>query len=351
MSNAKRSPESADARPLLPEGTGLVVIGRNEGARLTRCLESIGAGSARCIYVDSGSTDASLEVARSLRFSVLELDGSDRFTAARARNAGARWLAERWPEVQFVQFLDGDCILDPGWLHAARQTLAADPSLGLVTGVLREVGRDRSLYNRLCDMEWDGPLGEIQACGGIAMLRMDAFWQAGGMNPNLLAGEEADLHLRMRRGGWKLKRIPQSMALHDAELLHFRQWWKRNVRAGHACAEGARTHGSGSERYNVREARSNWSWGLLLPVAALGLVPVTRGLSFLMIPGGFGLLYARIFSREKRRGRAMADAELYARFTTIGKIPQALGQVLFHLSRRVPGTGREYSYEKEAPER
>jgi len=329
----------------------LVVIGRNEGARLTRCLESIGVGSDRCVYVDSGSTDASLEVARSFGFSVLELDGSDRYTAARARNAGARWLVERWPEVRFVQFLDGDCVLAPAWLQAARDTLASDPALGLVTGVLREVGRDKSSYNRLCDMEWDGPVGEIQACGGIAMLRMDAYWQAGGMNPNILAGEEADLHIRMRRGGWKLERISQPMAFHDAELLHFRQWWKRNVRAGHACAEGAATHGGGSERFNVRESRSNWVWGLVLPVAALGLGPVSKGLAAWMLPAGFGLLYAKIFSQEKRRGRSTADAELYARFTTLGKIPQALGQLRFHMSRATPGTGRGYSYEKETPER
>ena len=40
--------------------TGAVVIGRNEGVRLRRCLLSLRAGVDYVVYVDSGSTDNSL---------------------------------------------------------------------------------------------------------------------------------------------------------------------------------------------------------------------------------------------------------------------------------------------------
>ena len=47
---------------------GAVVIGRNEGQRLIRCLESMKHEVARVVYVDSGSTDGSVENALALGF-------------------------------------------------------------------------------------------------------------------------------------------------------------------------------------------------------------------------------------------------------------------------------------------
>jgi hypothetical protein len=43
---------------------GIVVIGRNEGDRLTRCLQSLQMENLPVIYVDSGSTDGSQEIWR-----------------------------------------------------------------------------------------------------------------------------------------------------------------------------------------------------------------------------------------------------------------------------------------------
>ena len=46
---------------------GVVVIGRNEGERLKRCLNSIQSQhSGPVVYVDSGSTDGSADYARSV---------------------------------------------------------------------------------------------------------------------------------------------------------------------------------------------------------------------------------------------------------------------------------------------
>ena len=83
-----------------------VVIGRNEGARLVASLASLG-GVGRVVYVDSGSTDNSLQAARVHGAQVVALDMSRPFTAARARNAGTAALDD--PAPAFVQFLDGDC--------------------------------------------------------------------------------------------------------------------------------------------------------------------------------------------------------------------------------------------------
>ena len=69
-------------------GIGVVVIGRNEGLRLERCLISLVGSAQKVVYVDSGSTDGSVQMALRLGVEVVELDMTIPFTAARARNEG-----------------------------------------------------------------------------------------------------------------------------------------------------------------------------------------------------------------------------------------------------------------------
>ena len=81
-----------------------VVIGRNEGARLLACLQSLAGQVRRLVYVDSGSTDGSVKAAQAAGAEVVVLDMEQPFTAARARNAGLAVLADNPPE--FVQLVD-----------------------------------------------------------------------------------------------------------------------------------------------------------------------------------------------------------------------------------------------------
>ncbi len=100
---------------------GVVVIGRNEGERLRRCLESLSGALPNIVYVDSGSADGSVQMARTLRVHVLNLDLSRPFTAARARNAGFDELMKFAPNTDLVQFVDGDCEVVGDWLRTAGQ--------------------------------------------------------------------------------------------------------------------------------------------------------------------------------------------------------------------------------------
>jgi GT2 family glycosyltransferase len=247
---------------------GLVAIGRNEGKRLHQCLLSVLGKVAHVVYVDSGSTDGSIELARSLGVDVVELDLSTPFTAARGRNAGFHRLLQANPQIEFVQFVDGDCEVVEGWLERALHELESQSNVAVVCGRRRERFPEQSIYNRLCDIEWDTPVGEATACGGDSMMRVEAFQQVGGFNPTLIAGEEPELCVRLRQKGWKIFRLDAEMTLHDAQMTRFGQWWKRSLRAGHAYAEGAWLHGREPERHWVKESRSIWLWGL-------GVLPVT----------------------------------------------------------------------------
>ena len=312
---------------------GIVAIGRNEGERLRRCLTSVVSPNQPVVYVDSGSADGSVSMARSLGVQVVELDTTHGFTAARARNAGFARLIQLHPQLDFVQFIDGDCEVDPAWLSTAANTLDTRSDVAIVCGRRRERFPDATIYNRLCDLEWDTTSGETNECGGDAMMRVKAFDAVGGYNSNLIAGEEPELCVRLRAAGWKILRLPAEMTLHDAAMTRFSQWWNRNLRAGHAFAQGAAMHGNSPAKHWVRQTRSNWIWGLAIPLTMLILAWPTRALSLALLAALYVLLTVKIYLNTVRRGRDSRSAALFARFCVMSKMPQALGQLKYHTDR------------------
>jgi GT2 family glycosyltransferase len=322
---------------------GVVAIGRNEGDRLRRCLESVRGRASAVVYVDSASGDGSVGLAKSLGVDVVELDMSRPFSAARARNEGWRRLLEVCPQTDLVQFVDGDCEVVAGWIERAAAELETQPDVAVVCGRRRERYPDATVYNRLCDLEWDTPVGEAEACGGDALMRLAALRAAGGYRDALIAGEEPELCLRLREAGAKVLRLDAEMTLHDAALTRFGQWWKRSVRAGHAFAEVSWLHRGSPKRIWARETRSNWFWGLLLPLAALAAAWPTWGLSLLLLLG-YPVLGLRVYRGRRRRGDAPRPAAWYALFCVLGKFAQVAGQLRYHRRRLLsrPSTLIEY---------
>lgn len=326
---------------------GVVAIGRNEGERLRRCLASVVGRAAAVVYVDSGSTDGSLELARNLGADVIALDMAVPFTAARARNEGFARLEQILPDMELVQFVDGDCEIDAAWLTTGVAALAIDAKRAVVCGRRRERFPQATVFNRLCDLEWDTPVGEARACGGDALFRAAAFREVGGFDATLIAGEEPELCVRLRERGWKVVRLPVEMTLHDAAITRWRQWWRRSVRAGHAYAEGAALHGTPPERHWVREVRSNWLWGVAIPAIAVGLAWPTHGWSLLLLVG-FVVLAWRVWQHGRRRAWPAADACAYALFTVLGKFPMAVGQLQFVVRRLLGRRSRLIEYKGSA---
>lgn len=305
----------------LPGRLGAVVIGRNEGARLVACLQSFPDWVRPLVYVDSGSTDGSVEAARAAGADVVALDMALPFTAARARNAGFdRLRALGTPE--FVQFVDGDCRMQPGWLETAEAFLAARPGVAVVCGRRREVHPEVSIWNRLCDAEWDTPVGKAKACGGDALMRVEAVAEVQGYDPTLIAGEEPELCVRLRRAGWDVWRIDQEMTLHDAALTRIGQWWKRTRRGGHAFAEGAAMHGAPPERHWVAETRRAVLWGLVLPLVTLLGLAFTPWAALLLL-----VWPLQILRLSRRHGWERGT------FMVLAKIPEALGVLEYHMNR------------------
>jgi GT2 family glycosyltransferase len=312
----------------------VIVIGRNEGERLRRCLRSVVGAGRTVVYVDSDSRDGSPALAQSLGAQVVALDMSAPFSAARARNRGIERLLEIEPSTELVQFVDGDCEMIADWFDVAPRAMKEQPQLAAVCGRLRERSPQQSIYNRLADLEWDTPVGLVQSCGGIAMMRSIFFQQVGGFDPTVVAGEEPELCQRFRERGWTILRLADDMALHDSAMLRFAHWWKRCVRSGYGAMDVATRFRSKKEALFVRQIRRSRAWGIGLPVMIVLVSCIVAGI----IGWKWGLVAAfalamlwplealRLALKIRGRVRSGADAISYGVFTVISRWANVLGQ-------------------------
>jgi GT2 family glycosyltransferase len=322
------------------QDVGVVAIGRNEGERLVQCLKSLYShteGGGNIVYVDSGSTDESLQTAE--RFGALThvLPADRPFNAARARNAGARQLAAAAPSAAFIQFVDGDCILAPDWMEKARAFLAANPQAAVVCGRRRERFPQASVYNRFMDLEWDAPIGKIMSCGGDAMMRREAFDAVGGFNELIIAGEEPELCSRLRLRGWAIWRLDAEMTLHDAALSRFSQWWKRAVRSGYGCAQLVALQEKGANTGFARQLGRSSAWALIGPSALLVGALVSEWWLLLLL--AYPAQIVRMAVRDRQR---VPDPWTYAATMTAGHFAVFLGvcQYMWHaMTGRIPRQG------------
>lgn len=314
---------------------GVVLIGRNEGERLRRCLTSVTKLAGPRVYVDSGSSDNSSALAASMGAVVVELDMATAFSAARARNAGWHELLSRWPDLEFVQFVDGDCEVAPGWLASACAFLEENSRVAAVCGRRRERFPEQSIFNRACDAEWDTPIGLAEACGGDAMFRASALLSTGGFNPAILAGEEPELCARLRGLGLMIWRLDAPMTLHDAAMTKFSQWWIRARRSGFGYAQAfVATRKNATPLYQSELKRSVLWAGVLPLLSAAGgalIHPVFLGLLPIALAG-------QIVRLRKRLGWSRAA------LLTIGKFAELQGILSYVLNREIHGNSTSMTY-------
>lgn len=313
----------------MTKSVGAVIIGRNEGDRLIRCLASL-KNVTSVIYVDSGSTDNSVVEAKNADAVVVSLDMSKPFTAARARNEGLEKLLELNSEVEYVQFIDGDCEVREGWIEHAFHFLNANPDFAVACGRRRERYPEDTIFNKLCDIEWDTPIGEAIACGGDALIRVSALNEVNGYRNNLIAGEEPEMCFRMRQLGWRIMRLDHEMTWHDAAMTHVSQWWKRHKRAGHAYAESFYIHGASNEKFRRQENLRIIFWPTLL---MLSIVLTAFSPWFLMLSMVYPIQICRLTIKEAKKSLPLKHALLLATSNVLSKFPQLLGFAVFHKNR------------------
>lgn len=315
---------------------GIVAIGRNEGKRLICCLDSLRSQlepDVPIVYVDSGSTDGSREAAIERGVEVVQLDLSIPFTAARARNAGFYHLQQQHPEVEYVQFVDGDCEVVTGWIEAAAHTLDQDAQVVAVCGWRRERYPEQSAYNRICDVEWhSGNVGNTHSFGGDVMIRAKALATVGGYDNGVIAAEDDELSVRLRQAGGIIRRIDQDSTIHDANMHHLSQWWQRAKRCGYAYAQVSHMHGAPPERKFVKEVQRTWLWGVAVPLVSLIAALPTHSLSLLLL-ARYPVTALKVILGSRRQGFTWADSLAWGLSCGASVIPEASGLIKFQLDR------------------
>jgi glycosyltransferase involved in cell wall biosynthesis len=312
----------------------IVVIGRNEGQGLARCLESIqqvrGVTIREVIYVDSDSTDGSPELASRYGATVIKVH-PERPTAAIGRNAGWRRAAS-----ELILFLDGDTVLHPDFPLAACYALSLDASIAVVSGHRREIHPEQSVYNRVSDLDWVSPTGFSEFCGGDALMRHKALLETGGFDEGLIAGEEPELCRRMRARGYRILHIDHPMTGHDLQILHWSQYWKRATRTGHAYAEVSERFRDSDDPLWTSERNGNlirggfWIVSFAAAIAAgfwYGPVSITLWLALLL------LLSLRSAWKARWKTRNTFTLLVYGIHSQLQQFPICVGQLKYELDK------------------
>ena len=194
-----------------------IVIGRNEGWKLNKCLTSIfetieyNKLDAEVIYVDTKSTDGSIELAKTFqKVKVFLITGE--CNAAIARNIGAK---ESRGDILF--FIDGDMEINKKFLPFAiiNNQLKYDCVTGHLDDYLYDyndnfLGVKNRTYTKLI------PTKEqvLKTNGGIFLIKKTAWKTVGGMRTKYKVNEDIDLTMRLAKKGIKTIRLPLFIAKH-----------------------------------------------------------------------------------------------------------------------------------------
>ena len=320
----------------IAEAVALVVIGRNEGERLVTSLSAISDyyPENTIVYVDSGSTDDSVEFATSIGAHVVRLDEQKPFTAARARNVGFRAALELKPQIHYVQFLDGDCEIIEGWLERATKFLELSPEVAIASGLRQERFPERSVYNAIMNIEWNSPPGQALAVPGDMCVTASVFSEVGGFTEDVIAAEDDDLCIRVRTRGYEIVRLDARMSLHDADMTKLSQWYKRTKRGGYGYADVYWRHRNDGEHYFRRQLLSVGFWGLILPLVGLSSIIFSSATIALFVV----VLYLAAILRTARKRILTGDdiriAFAYAALIYSGKFAEFSG-VMEYVKRRL----------------
>ena len=330
----------------------VVVIGRNEGERLSRCLESISQmrplqGSIEVIYVDSGSTDDSLERAVQFKAKVKRLESANPCAAA-ARNLG--WRVAKAP---IIFFLDGDTVLESNFVADSIVELN-DPMVAVVFGNRREIRPKASIYNRVLDLDWNGPAGFVEFCGGDALMRREVLESVGGFDERLIAGEEPEMCRRIRALGFSILHVDRPMTGHDLAMTRFSQYWRRAFRTGYAYAEVSTRFRNTDLPLWDRKARRNLVHGAGLlgiivgaPLCSIpfhSLIPIATAVAIIAV------LAIRTAVRFSWKTADLVTLLLFGLHSHLVQIPLLFGQLKYQRDRFTGRTSKLIEYkENSAP--
>ena len=214
----------------------VVVIGKNEAQNLPALFHSLEpiAAEHEILYVDSASTDDSVEIASAHADRVCELQDSPSLCAAAGRHVGTKEAKGIW-----VLYLDGDMELTSdfaAWINQMPEAGYGENIAGYI-GYYTFVRSDGSQSKNRLHQPKGGKAGYF---GGAVLLRRENVLGAGNWNPSVVANEEIDLYNQAAVRLMKKEGVPVN-DLHALIMPHVDTYLSEDMlhlsAAGqHACA-------------------------------------------------------------------------------------------------------------------
>jgi cellulose synthase/poly-beta-1,6-N-acetylglucosamine synthase-like glycosyltransferase len=323
-----------------------VVIGVNSEATIKRCLESIKASNyatrgLHVYYVDGGSTDNSLKIAAEVPGVKCIALNSSHPTPGKGRNSG--WKSGN---SDFVQFLDGDTIVDKNWLQTATNAFTRDleEGVGAVSGNREELHPEATIYNWIASLEWNLKHGYVDSFGGDVMIRRSALIESGGYDEVMVGGEDPELSRRIVDLGRKILHLDTPMTGHDLAMTNAGQYLKRAYRTGYGFAAVIDKHRGIGNRFWFRELfriiirgggclSSLAAASTLLLLFPLSLIPLATSLALIALSLGL-LFFPRLFrvdyfSRDK--SLSASRAKTYSLHCSLVVLPQLFGIFRYYI--------------------
>lgn len=215
-----------------------IVIGKNEGDRLVKCLKSVrnfaldNNAKYEIIYVDSQSTDGSLEYVKSLNWvSCHSLSG--KCNAARARNLGASKS-----KGNNLFFVDGDMELNSK-AYTSYFNVQENLYHPIMTGNRLDIFYDNN-WNKIGSLK-TGPNHDIEqiTTGGLFIIESNLWNEISGMDSKLNCFEDNDLAYRIFKKR-NIKVLKKQVVLADHHTIRYtnKDRFRKLIKSEYFCFRG-----------------------------------------------------------------------------------------------------------------
>ncbi len=266
----------------------ILIKALNEDAKIARCLEAavheISKVGGEVILVDSLSTDRTVEIAKAFPVRIVQ------FENAADRGCGAAvQLGYQFARGEFLYLIDGDMVLQPGFLKYALEYLKANSSVAGVGGLMIDTQTNTSADKRRAqEYATITQVSTVDYLGGGGLYRSSAIHSLGYLaHRGLKACEEAELGVRLRKSGWTLSRLPVIAISHTGHNesnigMLWRLW-----RNGRMHAHGTFLRSALGQPWWWKSARIAW-----FVFAPLGLYSATIFIAWLCTLLGMSVIKA-----------------------------------------------------------
>lgn len=199
----------------------IIIKTLNEEKRIAATIESalsaLGEMPGEVVIADSGSSDRTVEIAQRYPVVIAQI-----MPPARPSCGIGPQLGFQHSRGDYLCLLDGDMLLDPGFLGDAIRFLERNPTVAGVTGHVEEMQTANLEYARRVQRHApENRIGPLDRMNGGGLYRRSAIEQAGYLSDRNLHGyEEFDLGIRLRDAGWQLHRLDRRFVQHFGHTLN-----------------------------------------------------------------------------------------------------------------------------------